>query len=37
MIVGDDDHERGVRDLVLMARRIFGADTPVDVDEDDPA
>jgi hypothetical protein len=35
--VGEDDHERYVRDLVLMARRILGADTPVDVDEDDPA
>jgi hypothetical protein len=37
MIVSDDDHERGVGDLMLTARRIFGADTPVDVDKDDPA
>jgi hypothetical protein len=37
MVVGDDDHERYVRDLVVMVRRILGTSIPVDVGEDDPA
>jgi hypothetical protein len=36
MVVGDDDHERYVRDPMSTTRRIVGMGVPVDVGEDDP-
>jgi hypothetical protein len=37
MVVGDDDHGRCVRDLVMTAWRILGMGVPIGVGEDDPA
>jgi hypothetical protein len=37
IVVGDDDHGRCVRDLVVMERHILGTSVPVDVGEDDQA